>query len=83
MITCSNCFREVVPTKGKFSFLLFFLLMLLWVFPAFIYVLWYATRQPHICPCCGKNVYFKEEKLGSLHQEVEKHCKDGKYYPTN
>jgi hypothetical protein len=59
-VTCVNCGRQIIPVKGKFGWGWFVLFLLLWILPAIIYVIYYATKRSDVCPVCEKNAY----KLG-------------------
>ena len=52
MSYCPNCKRNVIINRGKFSYLLAFLLALTGI-GLIIYILYYIDRKPNHCVHCG------------------------------
>ncbi len=53
---CANCGRDVIPIK-KFNWILFIVLILLWIVPSVLYLIYFFTKTPRECPVCGLDVY--------------------------
>ncbi len=56
MLTCANCSRSVVPTKG-FSWFWFIVLLVVFMPLVLIQLIVYITKSAQRCPLCKKNVY--------------------------
>ena len=48
---CVNCGTEVIPVKKRFGWVCFL------AFFGIGYLIYHFTKQPKMCPVCGKNVY--------------------------
>ncbi len=54
MAKCANCGIEVVPVKKKFGWVCFL------AFFGIIYLIYHFSKQPKMCPACGRNAYVIE-----------------------
>lgn len=57
MIKCENCGKESIPQK-KFN-VLFFLISLIFIPIAIIYLIIYVCKPAQRCPYCKNNIYKK------------------------
>lgn len=69
---CNLCMRHVEPTK-RVNWLLFLILLLIGVFPAILYGLYYMIKPRTLCPICGNDVYKSRLEAGKPLWEREKH----------
>lgn len=56
MLKCNACSRQVIPMKA-FSWPWFLMWLLLTGVGGVLYLIYYLTKTPRVCPACSSDVY--------------------------